>query len=85
MATVNLNGVVFQGVEVKFLEIVAARLQTELLRQTHSNRLSIDGLVVKAELVRMYTSAIQTKPWFRDFIIQFCRDRSIPCPPKESL
>lgn len=65
-------------VDPKFLETITSRLSTRLA-STRSQRISVDTLTIKSELDRLYGQGLAQKPWYRDFVVQFCRDRKIHC------
>lgn len=83
MSKVTLNNHEYEGVQDKFLDGISSRLSTRLLQQ-RANRIVVDQLAVVSELERLYGQGLKQKPWYKDFVMQFCRDRKIPCR-KEDL
>ena len=69
-------------VDPKFVESVSARVHV-LLQKGGSNRLDVGYNDVVAELTKIFPG-IQTKPYYKDLVMQFCRDRKIPVR-KENL
>ena len=77
MSKVKLNNK-DHDVDPKFIEAVTTRLSSRLSK-IRSDRIQIDTTSISGELGRMYGSGLQQKPWYKDFIMQFCMDRRIPC------
>lgn len=59
------------------VDAITARLHARLLRVKNDTRLEIDARSVVAEMVRLYPS-INTKTWYKDYVMQFCTTRGIP-------
>lgn len=83
MSTVTLNGKIYEGVQPAFLDGITNRVSARLLKQ-RSSRIVVDQLAVTSELERIYGHGLKEKNWYKDFVLQFCRDRKIPCR-KEDL
>jgi hypothetical protein len=78
MPSVTLNGTEHSDVNSEFLDGITRRLSSAILRQ-RSNRIDMDYLLVVTELERLYGRGLKSKPWYKDYVMQFCRDRKIPC------
>ena len=75
MPTIKLNGNP-HDVQPVMIETITSRLNARLLRARNENHLAIDDHAVIGELNRLYSS-IHLKPWYHDFVVQFCKDRRI--------
>lgn len=78
MSKVILNSHEYDGIEPQFLDSITSRVSNSLLRQK-ANRITIDQMAVTAELDRLFGTGIKLKSWYKDFVVQYCRDRKIPC------
>ena len=65
-------------VDPKFIESLNARLSGRLSK-IRADRVQVDTLSITGELGRMYGAGLQQKSWYKDFVMQFCMDRRIPC------
>ena len=65
-------------VDPKFIDALNVRLSSRLSK-IRADRINIDTLAITGELGRLYGAGLQQKPWYKDFIMQFCMDRRIPC------
>lgn len=82
MAKIRINNKPYD-VESAMLEQIASRLQTRLIQVKNTARsVPVDYRSVRAELVRLFP-ALPVKPWFWDFVVQFCRERNIDCPAQD--
>jgi hypothetical protein len=84
MSKVVLNSIEYEGVEPRFLDAISGRLSILLHRKRTIDRMPADQILVTSELDRMYGPGLKLKSWYRDYVVQFCRDRKIPCR-KEDL
>ena len=81
MSTITLNKNEYKDLDPKFIDGISLRL-TKRLTAVKATRIMIDQLAVTSELSRLFGAGLTTKIWYKDFVVEFCKTRKIPCDIK---
>jgi hypothetical protein len=79
MPKVILNKKEYTDLDPKFIDSITNNLSNRLMKATNATRIGVDSLAVTSEMSRMYGQAVKQKPWYKDFVLEFCAGRKIPC------